>query len=113
MAVTGTPKPILEVPVRTGSPALSPRPLPIPPLPAPSVPPRQPVPPFAPIGGRAGPRCRLRQVLRYRAPVPAVLLFAAAALTLGPAWAGPPATGAAPPAVGRTGCPSEGGENHP
>ncbi|GAA1405838.1 hypothetical protein GCM10009639_53180 [Kitasatospora putterlickiae] len=99
--------------MRTGSPVLSPRPLPIPPLPAPSVPPRQPVPLFPPIGGRAGPRCRLRQALRYRAPVPAVLLLAAAAvLTLGPSWTGPPAPGAAPP-VSRTGCSSEGGENHP
>ncbi|WP_380285732.1 hypothetical protein [Kitasatospora purpeofusca] len=99
--------------MRTGSPVLSVRPLPIPPLPASSVPPRQPVPLFAPIGGRAGPRCRLRRALRYRAPVPAVLLIAAAAaLTLGPAWAGPPVPGAPPP-VGRTGCPPEGGESHP
>ncbi|MFB7475450.1 hypothetical protein [Kitasatospora sp. NPDC056184] len=99
--------------MRTGSSVLPARPLPIPPLPASSVPPRQPVPPFAPIGGRAGPRYRLRRALRRHAPVPAVLLFAAAAaLTLGPAWAGPPAPGAPPP-VGRTGCPSEGGENHP
>ncbi|MEV0190412.1 hypothetical protein AB0I39_17980 [Kitasatospora purpeofusca] len=99
--------------MRTDSPALSPRPLPIPPLPAPTVPPRQPVPSFPPIGGRAGLRGRLRQLLASGPRVPAVLLFAmAAALALGPAWAGPRTPESAPP-VGRTGCPAEGGGNHP
>nr|BEK67799.1 hypothetical protein KPHV_50260 [Kitasatospora purpeofusca] len=99
--------------MRTDSSALSPRPLLIPPLPAPSVPPRQPVPSFPPIGGRAGPRARLRRLLGSGPRVPVVLLLAvAAALALGPARAAPGAPESAP-AVGRTGCPAEGGGNHP
>ncbi|MEU6234622.1 hypothetical protein [Kitasatospora sp. NPDC047058] len=88
-----------------------PRPFPLP-LPAPAVPPRREVPPFPPIRRGGGRGHRLRQALRHRPGVPAVLLLAvAAALAFGPARAGLPPPATAP--VHRTGCPSESGEDHP
>ncbi|WP_395294683.1 hypothetical protein ACF9IK_14850 [Kitasatospora hibisci] len=87
------------------------------PLPAPTVPPRREVPPFAPIRRGGGRFHRLRRALWQRPAAPAlVLLTVAAALAFGPARAGlpaPPDSALSPQSVHRTGCPSGAVEDHP
>ncbi|MFD8478848.1 hypothetical protein [Kitasatospora sp. NPDC059673] len=72
----------------------------LPPMPAAPVPPRREVPDFPPIRGTERGRHRLRQVVRRRPGLLAVICLAlAAAFTSGPLRPAPP------PGQGATGCP--------